>query len=128
MNLAKTANDSIPFSVFYHNLKFRTLNFDGAYLLRKTFGTLGFLFTITRLDVYYHPLKLLPSFMKHPVYVQSVKKKSNTRIHSNTNYRIEMKLVPIIMDYCLLQLDALKFFFGLSLHGGGLCLTLIFSM
>ena len=28
-----------------------------------------------------------------------------------------MKLGPIIMDYCLLQLDALKFFLGVRLHG-----------
>ena len=69
MILAKIANDSIPFSILYHHLKFRILNFDGAYLLRKTFGTLGFLFTITHLDVYYNPLKLIPSFIKHPVYI-----------------------------------------------------------
>ena len=29
-----------------------------------------------------------------------------------------MKLVPIIMDYCLLQFDPLKFFLGVRLHGG----------
>ena len=29
-----------------------------------------------------------------------------------------MKLVPMIMDHCLLQLDALKFFLGIRLHGG----------
>ena len=29
-----------------------------------------------------------------------------------------MKLVPIIMDYCLLQFDALKIFLGVRLHGG----------
>ena len=29
-------------------------------------------------------------------------KKRNTPIYFNTNYRREMKLVPIIMDYCLL--------------------------
>ena len=27
-----------------------------------------------------------------------------------------MKLIPNIMDYCLLQFDALKFFFGVRLH------------
>ena len=32
----------------------------------------------------------------------SSKKKRNTPIYFNTNYRAEMKLVPIIMDYCLL--------------------------
>ena len=45
--------------------------------------------------------------------------KRNTPIYFNTNYRTEMKLVPIIMDYCLLQFDALKFFLGDRLHGGG---------
>ena len=46
----------------------------------------------------------------------------------NTKYRTEMKLVPIIMDYCLLQFDALKFSLGLCAHGEGLYITLIFSM
>ena len=31
-----------------------------------------------------------------------------------------MKLVPIIMDLCLLQFVALKFFFGLRLYRGSL--------
>ena len=45
-------------------------------------------------------------------------KKKNTPIYFNTNYRTEMKLVPIIMDHCLLQSDALKFFLGgPRLHG-----------
>ena len=30
------------------------------------------------------------------------KKKGNTPIYFNTNYRTEMKLKPIIMNYCLL--------------------------
>ena len=38
------------------------------------------------------------------------KEKTKTPIYFNANYRREMKLVPIIMDYCLLQFDALKFF------------------
>ena len=35
--------------------------------------------------------------------VQSVKKqkKKNTPINFNTNYRREMKLIPIDLDYCL---------------------------
>ena len=41
-------------------------------------------------------------------------------IYPYTNYRAEMKLVPIIIDYCLLQFDALKFFLGVRLHGGSL--------
>ena len=51
------------------------------------------------------------------------KKKWNTPIYFNTNYHTEMKLVPIIMDYCLPQFDALKVFLGVLLHGGGLYLT-----
>ena len=31
-----------------------------------------------------------------------------------------MKLVNIIMDYCLLQFDALKYFLEVHLHGGSL--------
>ena len=46
-----------------------------------------------------------------------VKKKRNTLINSNTNYRREMKLMPVNMDYCLLQFDALIFFLGVHLHG-----------
>ena len=47
-------------------------------------------------------------------------KKRNTPINFNTNYRTEMKLLPIIMDYCLLQFDALKIFLGVRLHEGPL--------
>ena len=63
---------------------------------------------------------------KHPYLFQQIdthmydrsKKKRITLIYFNTNYRAEMKLVPIIMDYCLLQFDALKFFLEVLLHGG----------
>ena len=44
--------------------------------------------------------------------------KKSTLNYFNTNYRLEMKLVSIIMDYCLLQFDALNFFLGIRLHGG----------
>ena len=55
------------------------------------------------------------------MYSKSKKKrKRNTPIYFNTNYRTEMKLVPIIMDYCLLQFDVLKFFSGVHLQGGSL--------
>ena len=47
------------------------------------------------------------------------KKKLNTPIYFNTNYHTVTKLVPIIMGYSLLQFDALKFFLGVRLHGGG---------
>ena len=62
--------------------------------------------------------------MKCNTYILSIKK----TIYFNTNYRTEMKLVPIIMDYYLLQFDALKFFLEVRLMGGGLYLALIFSM
>ena len=45
------------------------------------------------------------------------KQKRNTPIYFNTSYCTEMKLVPIIMDYSLLEFDALKFFLGVRLHG-----------
>ena len=47
--------------------------------------------------------------MRHDAFLKNVlcmyskpKKKRNTPIYFNTNYRREMKLVAIIMDYCLL--------------------------
>ena len=49
---------------------------------------------------------------------QKGEKKRNTPIYFNINYRKESKLVPIIMGYCLLQFDALKFFLRVCLHGG----------
>ena len=54
-------------------------------------------------------------------YVQSVKKKGgDTPINSYTNYHREMELVPINMDYCLLQFDEWKFCLGVSVHGSSL--------
>ena len=48
------------------------------------------------------------------------KKNGSTPIYFNTNYRTEIKLVPKIMDYCLLQFDALKIFRGSDyMRGGG---------
>ena len=55
------------------------------------------------------------------------KKKWNPPINSNKNQRRELKLVPINMDYCLLQFHALKIFLGVRLHGD-LYLILLFSM
>ena len=48
-------------------------------------------------------------------------KKRNTFINSYTNYCREMKPVPINVDYCLLQFDALIFVLGVRLHGGEIC-------
>ena len=46
------------------------------------------------------------------------KKKRNTPIYFNSNYCTEMEVAPIIMDYCLLEFDVLKFFLGIHLHEG----------
>ena len=56
------------------------------------------------------------------------KKKRNTPIYFNTNYRTEMKLVPIIMDYCLFQFDALNFFLEARLNGGSLPNYIFFNV
>ena len=50
----------------------------------------------------------------------NLKKKRSTPIYFNTNYHTEIKLIPIIMDHCLLQFDVLKFFLGFCLHGKAL--------
>ena len=42
----------------------------------------------------------------------TTKKKTKIPIYFITNYRTEIKLVTIIMNYCLLQFDALNFFLG----------------
>ena len=41
--------------------------------------------------------------------------KKKIPIYFITNYCTEIKLLPIIMNYCLLQFDALKFFLGVCL-------------
>ena len=38
------------------------------------------------------------------------RKKKNTLMNSNRNYRRQMKLMSINIDYCLLQFDALNVF------------------
>ena len=49
-------------------------------------------------------------YMYNKMYSQSKKKikKKKPPNYFNANYRTEMKLVPIIIDYCPLQFDALK--------------------
>ena len=49
--------------------------------------------------------------------MQSIKKKWNIPVNSNTKYSTEMKLVPIYMDYFLLQLDSLQVYLGEYLYG-----------
>ena len=55
-------------------------------------------------------------------------KKRNTPIYFNTSYCTETKVLPIIMDYCRLQFDALKFFLGACLHGGFLPNLIFFNV
>ena len=43
--------------------------------------------------------------------------RSKKKNYFNTNYRREIKLVPMIMDCCLFQIDALKFFLRVRQHG-----------
>ena len=50
-------------------------------------------------------------------YTIGQKKKRNIPIYFKLNYRTEMKLVPLIMDYCLLQFDGLNFFRNASAWG-----------
>ena len=45
-----------------------------------------------------------------------LKKEKEEPVYFNTNCHTEMKLVPIIMEYCLLQFDALSFL-RVRLHG-----------
>ena len=53
------------------------------------------------------------------LYRRSKKEKEKKpSTYFNTNYHREMKLVPIIMDYCLIQFDDLKFFLGVCLDEG----------
>ena len=58
----------------------------------------------------------------------TVGQKKNTAINSNKNYNREMKLVPINVDYSVLQFDALKFVLRIDLHGGSMYLTNFFSI
>ena len=53
-------------------------------------------------------LKSQNLFLTHTKDQLVKKKKKNIPTNSNTNYCKE-KLVPIKMNYCLLQFDALKF-------------------
>ena len=47
-------------------------------------------------------------------------KKKNSPINFNTSYRKEIKLIPIDMDYYLLQFDALIFKLRIRLYWGSL--------
>ena len=62
--------------------------------------------------------KCIHNVWGNPVQQVKENEKRNTPIYFNTNYHTEMKPVPIIMDYCLLQFDALKFFLGVPFTWG----------
>ena len=76
------------------------------------------LFTIIRTSKVkqHRPWSVLGIFVPLDWSVKGTVGQKNIYI-SHTNYRREMKLVPIIMHYCLLQFDALKFSLGNRLHG-----------
>ena len=63
------------------------------------------------------------------LYVHSIstvgEKIRTTLYYFNINYRSEIKLEPIIVHYCLLQFDALKFFLIVRQHVG---IYLIFNV
>ena len=65
-----------------------------------------------------HSFDNLPLEKAHSTVGQ--KKKKSTPSNLNTNYRREMKLVPVNRDYCLLSFDAFEFSLGSRLHGGSL--------
>ena len=69
MIFLKTVNESAFFSVFYHRLKFWTLNFNAPQLLQKTFVPHGFLFNNVYLHVYYHSSTFVGLVAKYPVYL-----------------------------------------------------------
>ena len=48
----------------------------------------------------------VPIFISEKYMYSRAKKKTKNPIYFNTNYRTEVKLVPIIMDDCLLQFNA----------------------
>ena len=62
-------------------------------------------------------LRLILYLFRPPRYIYRLRNVPN---YFHINYRTEMKLVPIIMDLCLLQFDALNSLLGMCLHGGSL--------
>ena len=85
-------------------------------LFSKTWKMLSFSFKVILKRIFFNNKFYTPW---HKMYSRS-KEKWNTPIYFNTNYRTEMKRVPVIVDYCLLQFDALNFFLRVRLHEGSL--------
>ena len=78
-----------------------TYNMENVFLLNDAFA------------VFYN-IRLLRASLMYSQSVKKEKKKRNIPNNSNTNYRREMELVPINMDYYLLQFDASNALYG---HG-----------
>ena len=124
----------IDFQLKYVSL--REIHFIFCCMLHLRFSKNKFSSASKFLDLYFvtliffwYGLKYWASFYKIfrwniDKFIVFKKKKGNS--YSKTNYRREIKLVPI-MDYKLLQFVALKFFIGVCLHGGSLNLTNFFK-
>ena len=87
MILAKTANESSFFPVFYHRLKFWTSNYNAPELQQKKFGPHGFLFNIVYLHIYYHPATFVDLVAKHPVYLYPICIYTGCPINIGTNFK-----------------------------------------
>ena len=71
---------------------------------------------VANYEWYSYRFQLVECFLNYQKFIvdkkktKKRKKKRIAPIYFNTNYPTEMKMVPVIMDYCLLQFGALKFF------------------
>ena len=85
-------------------------------------------FKTERFAIFLLENKCIFMFQNKCMYCRSQKEKINPT-YFNTNYRREMKLVPIIMNNCLLKFDALKFFLAvhLQIYWGSLANFIFFS-
>ena len=66
------------------------------------------LLTVMYYDYFVYLCTRAVSVMYNRSKEERKKRKRNDSIYFNTNYRTEMKLLPIIMDYCRLQFNVLK--------------------
>ena len=89
------------FSVFYHRLKFWTLNFNFPQLLQKTFVPHGIPFNNIYLHVYYHPSKFVGLVPKYPAYVS---------YHPLTVIRLNIQCVKVVSLVSSFFLRALRIF------------------
>ena len=71
------------------------ITFKGLWSLSLGIAVNFFVFKITKSEVLFTDAQSIKKRKKKK------KKKRNTPIYFNTNYHAEIKLVPIIIDYCL---------------------------